>query len=202
MHIAPQPPNIKHSLTEIGRAGLEATSTLIKLKNTIGRAKQGDGHTVLTLPGYGGADGSMKLLRHFLNQSGFNPAALELGRNLEQSDKKMTSMADALAFRDGMVESVAQRIESLYVQNGAPISLVGWSLGGIYAVDAISRVPHAIKQVITLGTPFGDPRGTVMWPIMSKLNGNDTFDAQQHVDEWVRLVTPPPADVPITVYLQ
>jgi hypothetical protein len=34
------------------------------------------------------------------------------------------------------------------------VSLVGWSLGGIYAREIARRRPAIVRQVITLGTPF------------------------------------------------
>jgi hypothetical protein len=37
---------------------------------------------------------------------------------------------------------------------GRKVSLIGWSLGGIYAREIARRRPAAVRQVITLGTPF------------------------------------------------
>ena len=37
----------------------------------------------------------------------------------------------------------------------APITLVGWSLGGIYAREVAKRLPPRVRQVITIGSPFG-----------------------------------------------
>ena len=34
------------------------------------------------------------------------------------------------------------------------MSIVGWSLGGIYARRLAQRVPHQVRQVISLGSPF------------------------------------------------
>ena len=35
---------------------------------------------------------------------------------------------------------------------GEPVSLIGWSLGGVYAREIAKEVPHAVRNVITLGT--------------------------------------------------
>jgi hypothetical protein len=36
------------------------------------------------------------------------------------------------------------------------VSLIGWSLGGIYAREVAKIDPKNVRQVITLGTPIGD----------------------------------------------
>ncbi len=38
--------------------------------------------------------------------------------------------------------------------NGQQISLIGWSLGGIYTREIAKACPDLVRQVITLGTPF------------------------------------------------
>jgi hypothetical protein len=45
-------------------------------------------------------------------------------------------------------------------RTGGPVSLVGWSLGGIYARELARRDAKHVRQVITLGSPFAmqDPR--------------------------------------------
>ena len=34
------------------------------------------------------------------------------------------------------------------------VTLIGWSLGGLYAREIAKALPHRVRQVITLGTPF------------------------------------------------
>jgi len=36
---------------------------------------------------------------------------------------------------------------------GAPVSLLGWSLGGVIAREVARREPDAVRRVITYGTP-------------------------------------------------
>jgi pimeloyl-ACP methyl ester carboxylesterase len=45
-------------------------------------------------------------------------------------------------------------------RTGGPVSVVGWSLGGIYARELARRHPRRVRDVITLGSPFAltDPR--------------------------------------------
>ncbi len=46
------------------------------------------------------------------------------------------------------------RVEMLLAQHGQRITIVGWSLGGIYAREIARSAPDAVRQVITLGSPF------------------------------------------------
>jgi pimeloyl-ACP methyl ester carboxylesterase len=47
-----------------------------------------------------------------------------------------------------------RRIDDLSDRYGEQISVIGWSLGGIYARDLARRTPDSVRQVITLGSPF------------------------------------------------
>jgi pimeloyl-ACP methyl ester carboxylesterase len=52
------------------------------------------------------------------------------------------------------------------------VSLIGWSLGGIYAREIARVMPDAVRQVITLGTPFaGDGDATNVGWIYRVLSG-------------------------------
>jgi pimeloyl-ACP methyl ester carboxylesterase len=56
-------------------------------------------------------------------------------------------------------EALADRLNTVYQNSdGQKISLVGWSLGGVYARLLAHRFPDRIRQVITLGSPFGGSR--------------------------------------------
>lgn len=62
--------------------------------------------------------------------------------------------------RNGMVDALRSRLTSLADRNG-PVSLVGWSLGGLYARELAREVPQQVRQVITLGSAlYGHPRRT------------------------------------------
>jgi hypothetical protein len=63
------------------------------------------------------------------------------------------------------------------------VTLIGWSLGGLYAVALAHRFPQWIRQVITLGTPFGDPRGTALYSVMGRIHGNEADEAS--LRRWV-----------------
>jgi pimeloyl-ACP methyl ester carboxylesterase len=55
-----------------------------------------------------------------------------------------------------MREMLAARVDDLYQSSGQKISLLGWSLGGIYAREIAKRAPDRVRQVVTMGSPFGD----------------------------------------------
>ncbi len=114
------------------------------------QAPRGDGHPVLVLPGFGAGDGSTTVLRGFLTSLGYPTRRWNLGTNLGP------------AMSDLSLE-LAARLEEVFVDSGErKVSLVGWSLGGVYARLLARRYPGMVRQVITLGSPFAgrpDPTG-------------------------------------------
>lgn len=111
-------------------------------------APKGDGHPVLVLPGLMAGDGSTRPLRGYLRELGYHVHGWRLGRNIGPTRSA--------------VEGMGRRLLELSERHGRTISVIGWSLGGIYAREMARRRPDALRQVITLGTPFGasDPRET------------------------------------------
>jgi pimeloyl-ACP methyl ester carboxylesterase len=103
-------------------------------------APHGDGHPVLVLPGFTASDVSTRILRRFLRGRGYHVHAWRLGRNLGPNK--------------GTVEGLRKRVRQLADQHRRPMSLVGWSLGGIYAREIARAAPSAVRQVITLGSPL------------------------------------------------
>jgi pimeloyl-ACP methyl ester carboxylesterase len=103
-------------------------------------APRGDGHGVLVLPGLLATDTSTVPLRPFLSWLGYDVRGWDLGRNR------------------GPTEAVLAVLPKLLLthaeQTGGPVSLIGWSLGGIYARELARQHPSQVRQVITLGSPF------------------------------------------------
>jgi hypothetical protein len=64
--------------------------------------------------------------------------------------------------------------------------VIGWSLGGIYANSMADIVPDYLNHVITLGAPYGDPRGTAAWNVLKALNFSKTQDHEQDFDGWLK----------------
>ena len=103
-------------------------------------APRGDGHPVLVLPGLGASDSSTALLRQYLTQQGYVTHGWELGRNLGP--------------QGGKLEAMRQRVVDLKAEHGRKVSIVGWSLGGIYARELAKMEAASVRSVITLGTGF------------------------------------------------
>lgn len=99
---------------------------------------RGDGHTVLVIPGFLTNDAATGPLRLFLSSLGYDAHGWDLGLNIGP--------------HEGTVEKLYDRFFELSQE--APISLIGWSLGGMYAREMARRHPDRVRQVITLASPF------------------------------------------------
>ena len=175
-----RPPRLRHSVMELGRVILEMGSTAM-LGPLLKTLPDGDGHTIMTLPGFMGADGSMSQLRKFLNQRGYNAIPWGLGRNAaEVRSQNIDDFLDHRAETEGVI---ADLVEKEFNATGRKVTLIGWSLGGLYAVALAHRCPQWVQQAITLGTPYGDPRGTALYSVMGNLYDNEVDDAA--LERWV-----------------
>jgi pimeloyl-ACP methyl ester carboxylesterase len=104
------------------------------------RMPAGDGHPVLVLPGFLADDWSTVALRSVLRSRGYEVHRWGLGRNLGP--------------RVALVDGLDRLLARIHGDTGRRVSLVGWSLGGIYARALARWHPDAVRQVITLGSPF------------------------------------------------
>jgi len=122
---------------------------------------KGDGHSVIIFPGLGAADGSTHYVRTFLSNIGYETHTWGLGRNYgpREGIEKLTA-------------DLENRVRSIASQNNAKVSLIGWSLGGIYAREIAKVAPELVRQVITLGTPFkgaaSATNATLFYELLSK----------------------------------
>jgi pimeloyl-ACP methyl ester carboxylesterase len=125
---------------------------------------RGDGHPVLVLPGLLADDSSTQALRGFLNSHGYHAHDWEQGRNL--------------GLRGTVEQDMLARVDDLFERHGRrKISLVGWSLGGLYARQLAKRVPEKVRCMISLGSPFaGSPRSTNAWRIYELASGSKAED--------------------------
>jgi hypothetical protein len=117
-------------------AELQALAHAAPLLQTLPR---GDGHCVLVVPGFMGDDRSTVPLRWFLTCRGYRALPWQLGRNLGPTDEIIDGM-------DALLERFATTRQRL--------SIVGWSLGGIFARELARSYPGVVRSVITLGSPF------------------------------------------------
>jgi pimeloyl-ACP methyl ester carboxylesterase len=143
------------------------------------RAAVGDGHPVIVYPGLGASNLSTAPLRRFLRARGYTPYTWPAGRNLGP--------------RDGVLEACRTRLGEIAARHRGPVSLVGWSLGGVFARELAKEVPQHVRCVVTLGSPFAGPaRATHAWRLYEWASGRSAHDDTRIAG----LRTPPP--VPTT----
>ena len=148
------------------RAPFEAMST-VALWPLLMRGPRGDGHSVLVLPGLAAPDSSTGVLRRFLLQRGYRPHRWQQGFNFGP--------------RPGVLEACLERLQSLHRSSGRKISLIGWSLGGVYARELAKMAPDAVRCAISLGTPFaGPPKATNAWRVYEFVSGQRVGEHALH----------------------
>jgi pimeloyl-ACP methyl ester carboxylesterase len=133
-------PSLALFFSEPGRAIADYGAMLASAPVLL-RAPHGDGHAILVLPGLLAEDASTATMRRYLRSLGYAVYGWKLGRNLGPTPAILSGMT--------------ARLEALHRVSGRPVSLVGWSLGGILARELSRSRPGLVRQVITLGSPFG-----------------------------------------------
>ena len=137
---SPPGPRPGCSLTEPLR-GLVDLAALPLAAPWLAAAPRGDGHGVLVLPGPAG-------LRH-------QHAARCGGSCGCWATTCAAGSSGATAGRPRRCwPGCPGRCWTTLERTGGPVSLVGWSLGGVYAREMARRHPGQVRQVITLGSPF------------------------------------------------
>ncbi|MDH4051291.1 MAG: alpha/beta fold hydrolase [Rubrivivax sp.] len=129
----------------------------------LARLPRGDGHPVIVYPGLGASDISTLSLRGFLRDRGYTPYGWKQGFNLGP--------------RKGVLDGCRHQLAQVADRHREKISLIGWSLGGVYARELAKEQPDLIRCVITLGTPFsGHPRATNAWRFYELVSGKRLHD--------------------------
>ena len=138
-------PSIPLYLTEPAR-GLADLAFLPLAAGWLASAPRGDGHGVLVLPGLLASDMSTTLLRRYASWLGYDVHGWQLGRNVGPTSE--------------VLDELPRELAGLAGRAGGPVSVIGWSLGGIYARELAREHPEHVRRVITLGSPFAltDPR--------------------------------------------
>ena len=112
----------------------------------LAKAPRGDGHPVLVLPGLLAGDFSTAPLRRLLRELCYDARGWKLGINRGPSAR--------------LSQGMEERLVHLARRHGRKVSLIGWSLGGIYARELARSHPELVRSVITLATPFRDISAT------------------------------------------
>ena len=141
----------------------------------LARAPKGDGHAVMVFPGLSANDASTVPLRHYLQSLNYKPWGWEQGFNFGP--------------RAGVLDEAKINLERTFETTGQKVSLIGWSLGGVYARELAKEMPHMVRSVITLGTPFaGSHKATNAWRVYELTSGRKVEQESENYD----LPTAPP----------
>ena len=118
------------------------------------QAPRGDGHPVLLLPGFMADEKSLIVLKLFLQSKGYDVHTWGLGRNL--------------GFRSKHASALPQKIRYLHHITGRKVSLVGWSLGGVFSLYGAESTLECVRSIITLGSPVSVDAGGSQSPTAIK----------------------------------
>lgn len=165
------PPAAVWSMLEPARAMMEF-GMLPFAAACLGQAPRGDGHPVMVIPGFMGTDNSTAVLRTYLSTLGYEVHPWSLGRNFGP--------------RGDTEQRMVERANHLAATHGQKISLVGWSLGGIFARQIARDIPDAVRQVITMGSPFGSAGMGGTNKEIAELYEMPSGDMVAHADEHVK----------------
>jgi hypothetical protein len=177
-----QPGLVDHPSPGLGLLAMEFRAlwefgALLPAWPALQRAPRGDGHTVVVYPGLSASDATTLPLRKYLDGLGYVTHGWNQGFNFGP--------------RAGVLDAGIEQLHDLLAHSRQPISLVGWSLGGVYARELakeLIRDGHPVRCVMTLGTPFaGGPRSTNAWRLYELTSGRNAHREAEKFD----LVTPP-----------
>jgi triacylglycerol lipase len=104
---------------------------------------RGDGEPVLLVPGFMAGDSSLWVLRNWLLRTGYHA--------------EMAGLVFNVRYSEVVARMIGIRLRAIHGSLGRKVTLVGHSRGGILAKVIADREPGAVRRVITLGSPLGDP---------------------------------------------
>lgn len=132
-------------------------------------APTGDGHSVIVFPGLSASDGSTWPMRGFLKNLGHDVSGWNQGFNFGP--------------RAGVLQAAKQQVIDTCQVTGKKVSLIGWSLGGIYARELAKDLPDCVRGVITMGTPFaGSQHSTNAWRLYELTSGRNIHAEVEQFD--------------------
>lgn len=172
----PRPP-MKLFWAELGAALIIRPPAPAKRK--VRGLPRGDGHPVLVIPAFLASDLHTRRLRHRLLALGYQVQGWGLGMNIGPTEVALAGIAERL-----MAEAL---------RSGQRISLIGHSLGGVFARALALRYPEQVRGVITLCSPFVLPTSSNVMPIYKALGRFHARDSALLADTLAR-----PLAVPLT----
>ena len=157
--LAAKPPSLVNTISE-ARALLEYGAFNL-LRSPLKKLPKGDGHPVLVLPGFMASDHSTRPMRRLLRDLNYEPFGWGLGRNVR--------------FNKEREEKIMGLVDHVYDTMGEPMSIVGWSLGGVFAREMAKLNPDKVRMVITMGSPITNNRNhSSVRRLFEAINGKKT----------------------------
>jgi pimeloyl-ACP methyl ester carboxylesterase len=127
-------------LTELSRAIVDYFRGFFFLQNTA-KTNEGNGQTVLVIPGLMSTDIYTSPLRKLLTKIGYKAVGWELGRNYGRLE---------------YLPKLQERAKILSNNGKNKIVVIGWSMGGILARELAKLSPEYFTNTITVGSPFAN----------------------------------------------
>ncbi|WP_340267551.1 esterase/lipase family protein [Sphingobium mellinum] len=141
----------------------------------LAKSIRGDGRPLLLIPGLLASEQRMEPLRAILEAAGYEAHGWGMGRNVGP--------------RPDSLHQIDRRVDAIRRRSGARVTLVGWSLGGLFAREYAKFATHKVDGVVTMGTPFsGNPRANHAWRLYQLVSG---FPVDQPPFTCHREVKPP-----------
>ncbi|MGZ5133030.1 MAG: alpha/beta hydrolase [Caldimonas sp.] len=175
----PESPPLHLLATEPARALLDYLSSHLPAAPL----EQGDGHPVIVYPGLGAGPWSTSRLRGVLDDAGFETLDWGFGQNHGPRGSV-----------GGWLDELTRAAEAVSSRGGRKVSLVGWSLGGIYAREIARAAPDSVRQVVTLGSPFAaEPDATHAGWLYRLLSGEKPAQTGRRLKERLKQPLPVPS---------
>ncbi|MEM9571944.1 MAG: alpha/beta hydrolase [Pseudomonadota bacterium] len=142
-------------------------------------APRGDGRKVVLLPGFTAPEFSMRPLSLYLKYLGYDATTWGMGVNSGEVDH--------------LTQEFGRKIEDMAERSSAPVTLIGWSLGGVIARESARLFSDSVREVITMGTPLiGGPKYTSVGKFYAIKEGldMDAFELEVHARNSIGLSQP------------
>ena len=175
-------PSTWFAIAELPRVMLEVSS-LAYTWPLVATMPCGDNHPVLVLPGFTAGDESTLVLRRFLSRLKYRAMPWQLGQN-----------TGSFELQDALIEHFDRLTQTL----DRKISIIGQSLGGIYARQLTRLFPDRIRQIITLASPFASEGPESTNPLVARLFRHLSGMSEKEMREQMLNYSNQPPPVPST----
>ena len=125
-------------------------SPALPMAELVAAAPRGDGHAVLVLPGLMRGDPFTAVAREYLTDIGYSAHGWELGVNFGPTEH--------------LVAGATERLIAVSERHG-PVSIVGFSMGGLFARLLAARMPDRVRRIVTVCSPIHEPARSFWLPM-------------------------------------